>query len=74
MKETVTMCATVLLVIATICGTIVAVNFVNRDRPQIDSSEEVYKKECARRGGNITTRNGVQNGISIDEKSCEVEK
>ena len=74
MKTSIIVCVTILLIVAAICSAVVGVSFANRDRPHVDSSEEVYEKECAKRGGDLVIKNGRQNGIYIDEKSCEVQK
>lgn len=63
-----------IIVVAIIISGIVAINFINRDRVQLPTAEEIFATDCSKRGGNVKMRVGWDNEIHINESICEVTK
>ena len=74
MKELLVIVIGVLLFVGIIVGGISYNQYVNRNKEHVYSPEEIAAIECAKRGGNPTTRVGWDNDIHIKEYKCEAAK
>ena len=64
----------IVMSIAIIVLGVIAVNYINRDRVQLPTAEEIFVTECSKKGGNAKIRTGWDNEIHINESICEVAK
>lgn len=75
MKTAIVVTTGVVLFFAMLFGSISYNSYVNRNKEHVYTAQEVYAIECAKRGGNPTTREGRDysndQNVGVQEFKCE---